>query len=145
MSLQDWLTNHWLRVHRTTPEEITGLLNIVDRDIADMNQNLSEDWSFSIAYNAALKLCTILLYAEGYEAEKTRFHYWTINSVPLILGERKRADTEYLDTCRIKRNTSEYVSAGMISASETEELKNFIKAFKTEVINWLGKKHPELV
>lgn len=65
MSLQIWAVNGWLRAHRTSRQEIGDLFKIVERDLQDAgNGGLSEDWRFGIAYNAALKLCTILLYAE---------------------------------------------------------------------------------
>lgn len=35
MSLSDWARNGWLVPHRTTPQELTDLLAIVDRDLAD--------------------------------------------------------------------------------------------------------------
>jgi hypothetical protein len=46
------------------------LLSIVDRDLKDAReQAISPDWRLGIAYNAALKLCTVLLHASGYRAE----------------------------------------------------------------------------
>ena len=64
-------------------------------------------------YNAALKLCTILLYAEGYRPEKTLAHYRTLQALPLILGTERQDDADYLDTCRSKRNTAgDLASAG---------------------------------
>ena len=86
MTLAKWLENGWLRRHQTSREEIAGLLGIVDRDMADATSTISTDWRFGIAYNAALKLCTILLYAEGYQAEKALQHYRTIMALHLILG-----------------------------------------------------------
>lgn len=66
MSLQQWHKNGWLRPYATSQKQIADLLEIVDRDLADASTaRLSSDWQFGIAYNAALKLCTILLYAEG--------------------------------------------------------------------------------
>ena len=63
MSLNEWLNNKWLRRHQSSPEEIGNLMGIVDRDIRDASfREVSADWRFGIAYNAALKLCTILLY-----------------------------------------------------------------------------------
>jgi len=44
---------------------VTGL-RIIDRNLQYTTGNISADWLFGIAYNAALKLCTILLYAEAY-------------------------------------------------------------------------------
>ena len=70
MTLKQWSDNGWLRPHKTTPEEIENLFQIVDRDLKDASSELSADWRFGIAYNAALKLCMILLYSEGYEAER---------------------------------------------------------------------------
>jgi hypothetical protein len=70
MSLQQWHKNGWLRPHQTNQAQIADLLAIVTRDLDDSRRDLSPDWQFGIAYNAALKLCTILLYASGYRPEK---------------------------------------------------------------------------
>jgi len=87
MTLKNWKENRWLREHRTSTQEIGDLLSIVERDLHDAaSSGLSTDWKFGIAYNAALKLCTILLYAEGCRPEKSLQHYRTIQSMPLILG-----------------------------------------------------------
>jgi hypothetical protein len=74
MSLQKWLKNGWLRPHKSGKKEIAALLRIIDRDLQDAAGDISADWRFGIAYNAALKLCTILLYAEGYRPEKNLQH-----------------------------------------------------------------------
>ena len=72
MSLKDWLDNGWLKQHQTDRQEITDLLSIVERDLADAEISaLSVDWRFGIAYNAALKLCTIILYAQGRPSQQT--------------------------------------------------------------------------
>ena len=73
MSLKDWLDNGWLKPHQTSKQEIINLLDIVKRDLNDaMLDGLSIDWKFSIACNAALKLCTIILYTQGYRPENAR-------------------------------------------------------------------------
>lgn len=59
MSLKQWANNGWLRPHQTSSKEIEDLLAIVKRDLADAAGDISADWRFGIAYNAALKLCTI--------------------------------------------------------------------------------------
>jgi len=63
MSLKQWADNGWLRSHTSSPKEIQGLLGIVQRDLADAEGKISADWRFGIAYNAALKLCGILVAA----------------------------------------------------------------------------------
>lgn len=141
LSLQDWHKAGWLRPHQTSKSQITDLFGIVDRDLEDAGQGLSPDWQFGIAYNAALKLCTILLYAEGWRPEKNLAHYRTLQSLSLILGKSRSDDADYLDTCRIKRNTAEYDSAGQVSSNEALELIEFTKALREDVINWLRLNH----
>ena len=144
MTLKQWMDNGWLRPHKTSVEEIENLFMIIDRDLKDAKGGISDDWRFGIAYNAALKLCTILLYAEGFKAEKTLQHYRTIQELPLILGKERNADAIYLDSCRSKRNIVEYDYVGGVTEHDADELIEFVKELKTDVLDWLNKKHPEL-
>jgi hypothetical protein len=86
VSLQQWANNGWLRAHQPSAREIQDLLSVVKRDLADAAGDISADWRFGIAYNAALKLCTILLHASGRRPEKALQHYRTLQALPLILG-----------------------------------------------------------
>lgn len=144
MSLQQWASNGWLRPHTTTAQQVSDLLTIADRDLEDSRRDLSADWQFGIAYNAALKLCTVLLYASGYRPEKNLAHYRTLQALPLILGKQRKDDADYLDTCRAKRNTAEYDVAGTVSQTEADELRDFATGLRTDVIAWLRKHHPSL-
>jgi len=145
MSLKKWLDNVWLRKHKTDKQEIANLLQIVDRDLKDAKEkSISQDWRFGIAYNAALKLCAILLAAEGYRPERTLQHYRTIFAMPEILGKETMDDAQYLDTCRKKRNIAEYDQIGIVSETEAEELLKFAKILRKKVLEWLKTKHPEL-
>jgi hypothetical protein len=56
MTLQQWAENGWLRPHKTSAKEIKDLIRIVERDLKDAAEDISTDWQFGIAYNAALKL-----------------------------------------------------------------------------------------
>ena len=145
MTLQQWDDHGWLKKHQTSRQEIDDLMAIVERDISDSRSGgISTDWQFGIAYNAALKLCTILLCAEGYRAGHGLQHYRTIQALPLILGSERRIDADYLDTCRVKRNTVEYGRIGATSDSEALEPIEFVEEFRSEVISWLKHNHPEL-
>src|SRR5438034_2196287 len=102
MSLKQWADNGWLRPHRTSRKEVASFLTIVERDPVDAEGNISADWRFGMAYNAALKLCTILLHASGYRPENAPQHYRTIAALPLILGDEPKHAADYLETCRRK-------------------------------------------
>ncbi len=146
MSLKEWENNGWLRAHKTSKQEIKQLLEIVARDLKDAQQKgVSSDWRFGIAYNAALKLCTILIYAVGYRPEKILAHYRTLQTLPLILGPAKEDDADYLDSCRTKRNIVEYDYVGGATSADADELIAFVIDLKKEVTEWLKKAHPEYI
>ena len=82
--------------------------------------------------------------AEGYRPDKNLAHYRTLQAMPLILGQHKRADADYLDVCRIKRNTVEYDCTGAATVQDATELIHFAQHLLAEVKIWLGAKHPDL-
>ena len=143
--MEQWKSNGWLKSHRTDAGELANLLAIADRDLADAGaEGLSCDWKFGIAYNAALKLCTILLYDAGYMPEKSLAHYRTLSSIVYTLGPERKGDADYLDACRAKRNHVEYDYVDGASAAEAEELLAFARELRAEVVGRLGAKYPEL-
>ena len=88
MSLQQWHKNGWLRPYETSRKQVADLFDIVERDLADASTTrLSSDWQFGIAYNAALKLCTILLYAKGYRPDRGAFEGagWIMSIIGAIM------------------------------------------------------------
>jgi len=145
MNLKTWLENGWLRKHEATSQEINDLLQIVERDLQDARAGLSNDWQFGIAYNAALKICTIVLHAEGYRAERNLHHYRTIQALPLILGQSRKEEANYLDACRVKRNIVEYDRVGAVSDIEVRELITLVEELREDVMAWLKSRHPDLL
>jgi len=68
----------------TSKNELDDLFNIVKRDLIECRtEELSLDWQFGIAYNAALKLCTIFLRADGKRISAGSHHFFTISSLPI--------------------------------------------------------------
>ena len=124
---------------------MADLFAIVARDLADAKGDILSDWRFGIAYNAALKLCTILLHVSGYRPEKTLQHYRSIAALPEILGQQWQDETDYLETCRRKRNTAEYDRAGVVTEQDATELVEFCQELRQEVLAWLQKQAPTLV
>lgn len=58
MSLQQWHDNGWLREHHTDLQELSNLLAIADRDIADAaTAELSNDWKFDALHDLGYHVC----------------------------------------------------------------------------------------
>jgi len=56
VSFADWVKNGWLVAHKSSKQEIANLLGIVARDLKDSQaKDVSDDWRFAIAYNAACR------------------------------------------------------------------------------------------
>jgi len=140
-----WRNNGWLEEEPTSSQEIRNLLSIVDRDLKDATGSVSPDWQFGIAYNAALKLCTILLRAEGYRPGRYLQHFRTLMALPLILGDSRKQDAEYLETCRKIRNQVEYDFAGGATEQHASELLSFASELRRTVLSWLEQHHPDLL
>ena len=65
--------------------------------------------------------------------------------LPVVLGKIRKADADYLEVCRVKRNTVEYDTAGAATGSDAHELYEFTKQLHGEVMMWLRKNYPELL
>jgi hypothetical protein len=145
MSLQDWLRNGWLTEHKSSKEEITGLLGIIERDL-DTSQmaSIPSDWRFAIAYNAALQVATAALAASGYRASRESHHYRTIHSLELTVGT-DAARIRSLDAFRKKRNVSNYEMGGAISDREVAEMIELTVNLRKDLDKWLRANHPKLI
>jgi len=66
-------------------------------------------------------------------------------ALPLILGDQHKPDVDYLDACRMKRNSVEYEKVGGTTGEDVCELVEFVKDLREEVLTWLRERHPELL
>lgn len=145
MSLRDWLRNGWLTEHKTSPQEISDLLAIAERDLTDCRATgLSPDWRLSIAYNAALQVSTAALAAAGYRATRESHHYRVIQSLTYTIEANASLITR-LDAFRKKRNIGDYERAGTISEQEAGEMVALAELLRENVREWLRANHPELI
>jgi hypothetical protein len=135
-----------LRKHKTSAREIAELLAIVERDLKDASQRgLSVDRRFTTAYNAALQLATIALHAAGYRTAGRGHHWTTLHALPEIMGLQAVKRANYLDACRTKRNVADYDRAGEVSDIELTEILEEVRKFRTDLIEWLKSRHPNLL
>lgn len=139
MSIDSLIKRGILVAQASTKDEIDDLLKIVDRDLQDSKASeVSYDWQFGIAYNAALKLATILVRFNGYRVKGQGHHMNTIALIPDFLGKERRDYSDYLDLCRRKRNTVEYDCVGGATKDDVIELQEFVVEFRTKVLTLLG-------
>ena len=145
MSLQDWANSGWLRSHKTSKQEVRQTHgNRRSRFKRRAPKRRLSGLAFWDCIQCRTKLCTILLYGEGFRPEKTLAHYRTLQALPLILGSEKDDNADYLDTCRTKRNTVEYDYVGGATNSDADELIAYVMKLKIEVLGWLKQNHPDL-
>ena len=65
--------------------------------------------------------------------------------MPLILGEGRKDDADYLEACRVKRNKVEYDSIDQATPEQAAELVAFVEEFEEAVLAWLKAIPPTLV
>jgi hypothetical protein len=135
----------WLTEHESSPEEIKNLLGLVHRDLREcQTKGLGADWSFAIAYNAALQAATAALAAAGYRASRESHHYRVFHSLEFTV----KADPELihrLDAFRKKRNVSSYEMGGTVSDKEAKEMAALARELLAQVERWIRAEHPGLV
>lgn len=140
MNLKDLLSQGKLRLHKTSKKEIENLVAIVNRDIKDAKvEDLSSDRRFACAYNAVLQLATVILYCSGYKPKGTGHHFTVFQTMKIIMGDDYNKLADYFDSCRSKRNITDYDYAGTISNSEVEELIGEAESFLEVTLDWLKK------
>lgn len=146
MSLENLLARGRLKEHKTSIKEITDLLKVVERDIADASiKELSSDRCFATAYNAVLQLATIALYCKGYRPTGTGHHFTVFQTLKHTLGEEGQDLADYFDACRVKRNMTDYDRAGQVPDKEAKELLNEAMIFKRKINDWLLKNYPNFL
>lgn len=136
MSLRQWADNGWLVPHRATEQELADLIAAADADLADARKDISPAWRFAIAYNAALRLCTVALAGSGYRAARDQKHYRTIAALPLTIGKTADELATFLDQCRTKRHDVTYESLSGVSEGEADELVAAVEELDELVRRW---------
>ncbi|MGD9498487.1 MAG: hypothetical protein AB7Y46_19490 [Armatimonadota bacterium] len=146
MSLSDWERRGRLRRHETSAQEVADLLRLADEALGDARvEVISRDRRFCAAYDAARALADVALACAGYRTAGAGRHVTVFEALPLVLGEAYVDLGRYLNTCRAKRNVSEYERVGQIMLAEVEELIESALALREDVYAWLQAQHPDLL
>lgn len=138
MTLQDWLSNGWLKRHATSQQEISELLAKVERDIAEASkEEITLDWRLAIAYNACLGCATIALRASGYRMPGgAGQHYRTIQSLRFTINPDSDIIIS-LEAISKKRAIVSYDAAGTITEAEVEEARQLADQLLEQLKTWL--------
>ena len=145
MPSRSWQEINQFKPHQPSAEEIENLFAVAERDLAAAQvPGLGDDWSFSIAYNAALQLAIAALYATGYEVPRGESHHFRViqsleHTVRLDLARIRK-----FETFRKKRNVGVYDMAGAISPGEAREMIALARDMQHLVHEWLTKNHRKL-
>lgn len=138
MNLKQLLNQGKLKPHKTSEKEINNFLGLAKRDINDAKvKEISTDRRFAIAYNAVLQLATIFLYCKGYKPEGTGHHFTIFQAMKEVMGTSYYKLADYFDSCRAKRNVTDYGYVGGISEAEVEELIREAESFLEVVLTWI--------
>jgi len=145
MSFHDWLKSGWLTESKMEQKEIPGLLDAVKRDLQDCKiPGLSLDWSFNIAYNAALQAATAALAAVGYRASRDQHHHRVIQSLLLTIGYDKDLVIR-LDKYRQKRITAIYEHPGSVTKFELNDMIEIAEDIYDKTMKWIQREHPDIL
>jgi hypothetical protein len=146
MSLNDWLNNKWLNVHKTSAEEIQALLHSSEEDLRSAGiKGIAAAWKLNISYTAALRYARAALYACGYRPGREREHERTIDSLSHTVKGIGTDTIALLHKIRKMRHTATYDSVDMISDSEAAAAMRVAIDLGQKVITWLKENHPELI
>jgi hypothetical protein len=119
---------------------------LIARDLADAAlEGLSADRRFATAYNAALQAGSLAIMCAGYRVTaRSGHHRITIQAAQLALGAAARGHTDYLETCRRKRNVIDYTYAHVATETEAAEILKQAREFREFVEKWVSRHHSRL-
>ncbi len=142
MTWIDLLKANHVTAEPPSKQELDNLRSIAALRFSDLSvQGLSHEQRFIIAYDAARSLSTMIVRASGYRPKKLGGHYNTF--IALEAADTAFAKlSAYFNTCRMKRNDSEYDFAGAIATTETDEIVLAVQKFATDAEAWISARFP---
>lgn len=147
MTWQRLLTENKIKKHSTNKSEVSDLIALVQRDLADAAlPGLSADRSFAISYNAAQQLSQVVVACSGYRLRSIPGHHQVMfECLELAMGTLATKYSTYFDLCRNKRNNLEYNRSSVVSQTEADELLKTASEFNADVLSWIKTNHPRLL
>lgn len=131
MTIERLLREGSIHPFTATPDEVNKAIEIARRDLslAESIVKESQDWSFSIAYNAVLQACRAYMFHLGYRPASAVAHKATFEFMRLSVPARLKETISYFDRARRKRHRAMYDEAGLVTEKEAEELLKRARRF----------------
>ncbi|MBF0494436.1 MAG: hypothetical protein HQL28_04825 [Candidatus Omnitrophica bacterium] len=146
MSLEKLLQQGRIVRHKTSRKEVSSLIDIIKRDLSDAKVGgISLDRRFATAYNAILQSAMIAVHLAGFRPKGSGHHAAVFECLKYILAKQHGDLIDYFDSCRSKRNITDYDYAGRISRAETEEILKEAEKFFDLILKWVKQNHPEYI
>ena len=145
MSWKALLADNRVEAHTTSRQELDGLRSAADRTLHDAAlPELSADNKLGLAYEAALLMAKMAIACAGYRVKGYGAHQTTFVALELAMGPAVSKEAAYFDSCRRKRHTLSYDTAGVATDTEAAEILERATRFRQTGEDWISKHHPGL-
>ena len=125
---------------RFSREQVEGCMRIARRDLeaASAIIDMSPEWAFNVAYNAALQAGRAYMFHEGYRATGEGHHATVVRFLEIGLGREYEEILMVVDRMRRKRNRATYDVVETISRKEADEAIATAREFLTTIARLAG-------
>lgn len=143
MKYDELLNSRRIRKEKASRREVEQALARAERDLKTAQALMTQDrdWSFSVAYDAALQASRAYMFAQGYRPSSNESHKNTFAFMRLAMGKEHEALITYFDRMRNKRNQAIYDAGGLITETEARNILKKADGF-VEMIRKELKKAP---
>jgi len=134
-----------LKSQMTSAQEIGYPVDIAHRNLKSAQEVSDSMVAFTIAYNAAVALSTVVLRACGYRTIGEGHHETLFESLKYLFPKDGETYAALFSQCRRMRNKATYVEPIIVTATQVEKLIKAIREFEAAVLALLKKVHPQFV
>lgn len=126
---------------------VEEMFALIERDLeAAAGAGLDADLHYIFAYSAARTTAELVMLSEGFRPGRTIGNHAAIF---VFLGAsnngRWNREAVTFDLARQARNVLQYERPGVVSAADSETLRQHAAAFAREVTDWLRRHHPDFL
>ena len=127
--------------HVTDAAELQSLQQLAARGLQDAAvAGVSADGRFVLAYGAALALARMVVARAGWRIRGPGAHATAFEALAAAMGSSAKADADYLESCRLRRNMLVYDAEGLVSEDDAQEILHRVRSLQSRVVAWCVEK-----